>query len=71
MLNSRPTFMADKVKDIYKCGVGGIRLVFTTENGKETENIINMYLGKTPIVKPPVYTRGHFMKKDGINQKNT
>ena len=71
VLNSRPTFMADKVKDIYKCGVGGIRLVFTTENGKETENIINMYLGKTPIVKPPVYTRGHFMKKDGINQKNT
>ena len=62
VLNSRPTFMADKMKDIYKSGVNGIRLVFTTETEKETEHIISMYRGKTEIVKPKIYTRGYFMK---------
>jgi len=64
VLNSRLTFMADKAQDIYKAGVCGIRLVFTRESGGEVKNTINMYLGKTPVVKPCAYTRGYFMKKD-------
>ena len=61
VLNSRPTFMADKMKDVYKTGVEGIRLVFTTENGEETSKTIDMYKGKTPVVKPPLFTRGYLL----------
>ena len=62
VLNSRPTFMADNMKDIYKSGADGIRLVFTTESGKESENIISMYRGKTEVIKPKLYTRGYLLK---------
>lgn len=62
VLNSRPTFMADKLNEIRKCGIDWIRLVFTTESGKETEKIIKMYLGKIPVEKPAEFTRGYFMK---------
>ena len=62
VLNSRPTFMADKMKDIKKSGADGIRLVFTTENGAETKNTIDMYLGKCEAVKPPLFTRGYLLK---------
>lgn len=62
VLNSRPTFMADKMRDVQKSGVSGARLVFTTESGEETENIISMYAGKSEIVKPSVYTRGYLLK---------
>ena len=62
VLNSRPTFMADKMKDIKRCGADGVRLVFTTESGEETFNTIAMYSGKADIVKPPVYTRGYLLK---------
>lgn len=62
VLNSRPTFMADKMKDLKKSGVQGIRLVFTTENATETKNAIDMYLGKREAVKPPIFTRGYLLK---------
>ncbi len=62
VLNSRPTFMADKMKDVYKTGVSGIRLVFTTESGEETSRTIDMYKGKTPVIKPPLFTRGYLLK---------
>lgn len=62
VLNSRPTFMADKMKDVKKCGANGVRLVFTTESGKETSETISMYQGKSEIVKPPAYTRGYLLK---------
>ncbi len=59
VLNSRPTFMADKMKDVYKTSVEGIRLVFTTESGEETSETIDMYKGKKPVIKPPLFTRGY------------
>ena len=62
VLNSRPTFMADKLNEIRKSGIKWIRLVFTTESAKETEKIIKMYLGKIPVEKPVEFTRGYFMK---------
>ncbi|MBQ8391894.1 MAG: U32 family peptidase [Clostridia bacterium] len=61
VLNSRPTFMADKMKDVYKTGVNGVRLIFTTESGEETSQTIDMYRGKTPPVKPPLFTRGYLL----------
>lgn len=62
VLNSRPTFMADKMREVYRSGVSGVRLVFTTEPGDEVLSTISMYRGKTDIVKPPVYTRGYLLK---------
>ncbi len=60
--NSRPTFTADKLREVKKSGVDGIRLVFTLENGEETKNTIDMYLGKREAIKPPVFTRGYLLK---------
>ena len=62
VLNSRPTFMADKMKDVYKSGVDGVRLVFTTESKKEAEDVISMYSGKKEVIKPKLYTRGYMLK---------
>ena len=62
VLNSRPTFMADKIKDVYKTGVSGIRLVFTTQSGEDVLRTIGMYQGIEEIQKPSQYTRGYFMK---------
>ena len=62
VLNSRPTFMADKMKEIKKCGAEGIRLVFTVESGEETKEIISMYQGRREVIKPPVFTRGYLLK---------
>ncbi len=60
--NSRPTFMADKLKDISKSGISGMRLCFTSESPDKVASIIGMYKGKIPAEKPPVYTRGYFLK---------
>ena len=62
VLNSHITFMADKLTDVLKAGVSGIRLTFWTETAEETARIIAMYKGKSPIKKPSVFTRGYFMK---------
>ncbi len=62
VLNSRPTFMADKLIELEKTGVYAIRLVFTDEDSKTTKNIMEMYRKKAQIVKPQLYTRGYFMK---------
>ena len=60
--NSRPTFMADKIKDIIKSGISGMRLCFTVESADETKRIIDMYQGKIPVEKPSFYTRGYLLK---------
>ena len=62
VLNSRITFMADKLNEVRKSGVSGIRLVFTTESGEEAENTVKMYKGKAQIVKPSAFTRGYLLK---------
>jgi len=59
VLNSRITFMADRMKDIRRSGVDGIRLVFTTETAEEVKHTVSMYLEKTDVVKPSLYTRGY------------
>ena len=62
VLNSRITFMADKLNEVRKSGVAGIRLVFTTQSGEEAENTVKMYKEKTDIVKPSSFTRGCLLK---------
>lgn len=66
VLNSRITFMADKLNEVRKSGVAGIRLVFTTESGEEVENTVKMYKGKTDIITPSAFTRGYLLKAKGV-----
>lgn len=62
LVNSRPTFMADKISLIKKSGITGIRLVFTDETSEEINEIIKMHKGEIPAQKPPFFTRGYFLK---------
>ncbi len=62
VLNSRPTFMADKLDPLKKSGLSAIRLVFTDENAQNCAQILDMYKGKQKAEKPPIYTRGYFVK---------
>lgn len=62
VLNSRPTFMADKTREIKSSGINIMRLVFTKETPQDVERIIKMYKGKLLVEKPALYTRGYFMK---------
>lgn len=60
--NSRPTFMADKLKEFSKTGVSGMKLCFTFESDSQIQKIIAMYKGEIPPEKPLSYTRGYLMK---------
>ncbi len=67
LLNSKPVYMADKVKDITDAGVDFIRLVFTDETPDRCREIINGYkkaLGGEKADKPEdnTFTRGHFYR---------
>ena len=67
LLNSKPIFMADKIKDLMKLKISALRLTFTVENFAECGKIIEKYkdgmLGKT-VKSPPenTFTRGHFYR---------
>ncbi len=60
VLNSRPTFMADKLRELKSCGAG-LRLCFTIETPKETAEIIKMYRYGGKMAGQ--FTRGYFMEK--------
>ena len=62
VLNSRPTFMADKLPELKKSGLSAIRLAFTDENAQNCAQILDMYKGNISAEKPPLYTRGYFVK---------
>lgn len=61
VFNSRPTFSADKIPHLRKCGAAALRLCFTTESGARTKEIIAMYRGDIPPVKPKSFTRGYLL----------
>ncbi len=60
--NSVPIFMADRMSEIIKSGVSGIRLMFTKESPEECVEIYKMYKGEKEIEVPENYTRGYFYK---------
>ena len=67
LLNSKPIFMADKIKDLLKLKPAALRLIFTVENFEECGKIIEKYvdgLSGKPIETPPenTFTRGHFYR---------
>lgn len=61
VFNSRPTFAADKLAQLRKSGAAALRLCFTTESGARTKEIIAMYRGNIPPVKPKSFTRGYLL----------
>jgi len=65
LLNSKPIYMTDKMVDLLKLNLKSLRLVFTVENKKETEMIINEYkkairAEQACSLKENTFTRGHF-----------
>lgn len=66
LLNSRPTYMADKLRDIKNMKLGGMRLIFTIENGEETKKIVSAYKEMVSGKETPCcieeFTRGHFYR---------
>ena len=68
LLNSKPTYMADKLSDVLAAGVRRIRLDFTVESAQETRSIIENYMqaiscGSAPCLpEQNTFTRGHFYR---------
>lgn len=67
LINSKPLYMADKWEELQKTGADYARLVFTTETGKECEQVIRAYCaaraGKKADAMPEnSFTRGHFFR---------
>lgn len=60
VLNSRPTFMADKLKQLRSCGADAVQLCFTLENSDETAEIIALYCRGGEMKGE--FTRGYFFK---------
>lgn len=64
LYNSRPLFMADKVRSLRESALSGIRLIFTAESPERVRDIIDMYKEKRKAQKPPIFTRGYWCGKD-------
>ena len=48
VLNSRPTYMADKRRELSAAGITGGHFIFTTETANEVKEILNAYKNGTP-----------------------
>lgn len=59
LLNSKPTYMADKPAEIPQ-NITAMCLCFTTETASETEQTVNAYLSGKVAEKD--FTRGHFFR---------
>ena len=66
LLNSRPTYMADKESDIKNLQIDAIRLIFTVENPKLCCIIVDTYkkmlAGESVDACLEEFTRGHFYR---------
>ena len=61
ILNSQKLFLADKSDDFAKLGLSAIRLMFTTENPREAEFVLNRYKNGGAY-EPNAYTRGLYYR---------
>ena len=52
VVNSRPTYMADKRRELTAAGITGGHFIFTTESTSEVNEIINAYKNATPPKGP-------------------
>ena len=60
ILNSNPIYIADKLNELESCNVYGYDFLFTTENGREIQRIVNAYLNKEKT--DTSFTRGLLFK---------
>lgn len=60
VLNSRVTFMGDKLKQLRRCGAEGLQLRFTLEGAEEVSRIIEIYRSGGNCEGE--FTRGYFFK---------
>ena len=60
VLNSLPTFMGDKLKDVRQSGACRLLLYFTVEDSAETEKVCEMFFSGKDM--PEKYTRLHYYK---------
>ena len=59
--NAHKLYLADKKEDLYACGLWGLRMLFTTESGRECAEVARGYLGLSDY-KPNVLTRGLYYR---------
>lgn len=64
--NTDPLWLADEMDDLRRLNALGLRLQFSTENFRETNNIISAYENALSYIpdtfEPDSYTRGHFRR---------
>ncbi len=61
IFNAHKLYLADKLDDCVKCGVWGVRLLFTNENAEECVRVAEGYTGKTDYA-PNGFTRGLYYR---------
>ena len=54
-------FLADKMEDLFGCGLWGMRMMFTTENPRECEEVARCYQGESDYT-PNMMTRGLYYR---------
>ena len=59
--NAHKLFLADKREDLLGAGLWGMRLLFTTESGRECVEVTKTYLGLTDY-RPNMLTRGLYYR---------
>ena len=59
--NAHKLYMADKKEDLYAAGLWGLRLLFTTESGRECVEVAKGHLGYSDY-RPNVLTRGVYYR---------
>jgi len=59
--NAHKLYLADKLEDLFSCGLWGVRLMFTTESARECVDVAKSYCGMSDY-KPNVLTRGLYYR---------
>ena len=59
--NAHKLYLADKKEDLYAAGLWGLRMLFSTESGRECAEVARGYLGLSDY-KPNVLTRGLYYR---------
>ena len=59
--NAHKLYLADKKEDLYAAGLWGIRLLFSTESGRECAEVARGYMGLSDY-RPNVLTRGLYYR---------
>ena len=59
--NAHKLYLADKREDLNSAGLTGLRLLFTTESGREAAEVAKCYMGLSDY-RPNVLTRGRYYR---------